>query len=123
MRDELPRERLGSAMALMSSSIGVGGGLALPLAALVAQNTDWHALFYGAAGLGVLVDRPHPRRRTGVPSCARRAPSTYSARSACPPACVLFLLPDHQGQRLGLGLAAPRSACSPRRPWSSSSGA
>ncbi|AQS69845.1 MFS transporter [Streptomyces pactum] len=54
MRDMLPRERLGSAMALMSSSIGVGGGLALPAAALVAQHTDWHALFYGAAGLGVL---------------------------------------------------------------------
>ncbi|MFD8966651.1 MFS transporter [Streptomyces sp. NPDC059568] len=54
MRDELPRERLGSAMALMSSSIGVGGGLALPGAALVAQNADWHALFFCAAGLGAL---------------------------------------------------------------------
>ncbi|MGW2262734.1 MFS transporter [Streptomyces sp. NPDC001780] len=54
MRDELPPERLGSAMALMSSSIGVGGGLALPAAALVAQNADWHALFFGAAGLGAL---------------------------------------------------------------------
>ncbi|MFB6988402.1 MFS transporter [Streptomyces sp. NPDC056304] len=54
MRDELPREKLGSAMALMSSSIGVGGGLALPAAALVAQHADWHTLFFGAAGLGVL---------------------------------------------------------------------
>ncbi|MEU5212791.1 MFS transporter [Streptomyces sp. NPDC020742] len=54
MRDQLPRERLGSAMGLMSSSIGVGGGLALPAAALVAQHADWHALFFGAAALGVL---------------------------------------------------------------------
>lgn len=54
MRDELPRERLGSAMALMSSSIGVGGGLALPGAALVAQHSGWHTLFLCAAGLGVL---------------------------------------------------------------------
>ncbi|MBL1094916.1 MULTISPECIES: MFS transporter [Streptomyces] len=54
MRDALPRERLGSAMGLMSSSIGVGGGLALPVAALVAQHADWHSLFFGAAGLGVL---------------------------------------------------------------------
>ncbi|MDX3530435.1 MFS transporter [Streptomyces sp. ID05-39B] len=54
MRDMLPREKLGSAMALMSSSIGVGGGLALPAAALVAQHADWHALYYGAAGLGLL---------------------------------------------------------------------
>jgi MFS family permease len=54
MRDELPREKLGSAMALMSSSIGVGGGLALPVAALIAQNADWHALFFASAALGVL---------------------------------------------------------------------
>ncbi|GAA3491270.1 MFS transporter [Streptomyces cremeus] len=54
MRDMLPPEKLGSAMALMSSSIGVGGGLALPVAALVAQHANWHALFFGAAGLGVL---------------------------------------------------------------------
>lgn len=54
MRDELPRERLGSAMALMSSSIGVGGGLALPAAALVAEHTDWHTLFFASAGLGLL---------------------------------------------------------------------
>ncbi|WP_129262520.1 MFS transporter [Streptomyces sp. M3] len=54
MRDVLPREKLGSAMALMSSSIGVGGGLALPAAALVAQHADWHALFLASAALGVL---------------------------------------------------------------------
>ncbi|MET9666458.1 MFS transporter [Streptomyces sp. NPDC006475] len=54
MRDELPREKLGSAMALMSSSIGVGGGLALPAAALVAEHTDWHTLFFASAGLGLL---------------------------------------------------------------------
>ncbi|MEV7086821.1 MFS transporter [Streptomyces sp. NPDC093085] len=54
MRDELPPEKLGSAMALMSSSIGVGGGLAMPAAALIAQNSDWHALFFASAGLGTL---------------------------------------------------------------------
>ncbi|WP_314178616.1 MFS transporter [Streptomyces winkii] len=54
MRDELPPDRLGSAMAFMSSSLGVGGALAMPAAAYVAQHTDWHALFFGAAGLGVL---------------------------------------------------------------------
>ncbi|MFF5896222.1 MFS transporter [Streptomyces argenteolus] len=54
MRDVLPPEKLGSAMALMSSSIGVGGGLALPAAALMAQHADWHALFLGSAALGVL---------------------------------------------------------------------
>ena len=54
MRDELPRGRLGSAVGLMSSSLGVGGALALPAAALVAEHFDWHILFFGAASLGVL---------------------------------------------------------------------
>ncbi|GAA0971763.1 MFS transporter [Acrocarpospora macrocephala] len=55
MRDILPPQRLGSAIALMSSSLGVGGALGLPAAALVAQNLNWHALFWGSAGLGLLL--------------------------------------------------------------------
>lgn len=54
MRDELPPDRLGSAMAFMSSSLGVGGALGMPLCAYVAQHADWHVLFFGAAGLGLL---------------------------------------------------------------------
>ncbi|MFE9332947.1 MFS transporter [Streptomyces sp. NPDC006925] len=54
MRDALPPERLGSAMAFMSSSLGVGGALGMPLAAYVAQYTDWHMLFFGSAGIGAL---------------------------------------------------------------------
>lgn len=54
MRDELPPERLGSAMAFMSSSLGVGGALGMPAAAYIAQHTDWHVLFFGSAGLGLL---------------------------------------------------------------------
>ena len=54
MRDELPPQKLGSAMALMSSSLGIGGALGLPAAAFVAQHTSWHVLFYGAAGLGAI---------------------------------------------------------------------
>ncbi|MFI0821014.1 MFS transporter [Streptomyces sp. NPDC021098] len=54
MRDELPPERLGAATALMSASLGVGGALGLPAAALLAERADWHVLFWTAAGLGVL---------------------------------------------------------------------
>ncbi|KUJ64432.1 transporter [Streptomyces albus subsp. albus] len=54
MRDELPPQKLGSAMALMSSSLGIGGAFGLPAAAFVAQHADWHALFFGSAGLGAL---------------------------------------------------------------------
>ncbi|MBE1493803.1 MFS family permease [Amycolatopsis lexingtonensis] len=55
MRDELPAERLGSATALMSASLGVGGALGLPAAALLAENADWHVLFWTATGLGLVV--------------------------------------------------------------------
>ncbi|MEW2401713.1 MFS transporter [Streptomyces sp. NPDC046862] len=71
MRDELPAERLGSATALMSASLGVGGALGLPTAALIADNFDWHVLFWASAGLGVvalvLVPSfvPESRVRTG----------------------------------------------------------
>ncbi|WP_052851124.1 MFS transporter [Streptomyces avicenniae] len=54
MRDELPPERMGSAMALMSASFGIGGALGMPLSAAVAQATDWHMLFWGSAGLGAI---------------------------------------------------------------------
>ena len=55
MRDELPAERLGAATAMMSASLGVGGALGLPASAVLVENTDWHVLFWTAAGLGVVV--------------------------------------------------------------------
>ncbi|MEV6413813.1 MFS transporter [Kribbella sp. NPDC051718] len=55
MRDELPSERLGSATAQMSASLGVGGALGLPAAAFLADRADWHVLFWTSAALGVIV--------------------------------------------------------------------
>jgi MFS family permease len=55
MRDELPAEKLGSATAQMSASLGVGGALGLPAAALLAENFNWHTLFWLSAALGVIV--------------------------------------------------------------------
>ena len=54
MRDALPPERLGSGIALMSATLGIGGGLGLPLSALIVQVADWHALFWAAGGLGAV---------------------------------------------------------------------
>ena len=54
MRDELPAERLAGATALMSASLGVGGALGLPTAALIADHFDWHVLFWSSAGMGVV---------------------------------------------------------------------
>lgn len=102
MRDELPREKLGSAMALMSSSIGVGGGLALPVAALVAQNTDWHALFFCAAGLGVLSMLLTVRH---VPESSARANGTFDWLGAIglSAGLVSLLLPVTKGSDWGWG--------------------
>jgi len=100
MRDLLPRERLASAMALMSSSIGVGGGLALPAAALIAQHANWHALFFSSAALGavsiVLTLRFVPESKT-------RAEGTFDALGAfgLTVGLVLLLLPITKGSDWG----------------------
>ncbi|WP_252375277.1 MULTISPECIES: MFS transporter [unclassified Nonomuraea] len=52
MRDLLPSGRLGSAMALMSATLGAGGAIGLPVGAVVAQYADWHMLFLVAAAMG-----------------------------------------------------------------------
>ncbi|MFF8912813.1 MFS transporter [Streptomyces sp. NPDC015032] len=100
MRDELPREKLGSAMALMSSSIGVGGGLALPAAALVAQHADWHTLFFGAAGLGVL---SMVLTALVVPETTLRAPGRFDLVGALGLSLglVCLLLPVTKGSDWG----------------------
>src|SRR4051812_21069062 len=100
MRDMLPREKLGSAMALMSSSIGVGGGLALPGAALIAQHTDWHALFYAAAALGVLAIG---LTLAVVPESPMRAKGSFDLPGAIglTTGLVLLLLPITKGSDWG----------------------
>ncbi|GAB7006034.1 MFS transporter [Nocardioides sp. AN3] len=50
----LPRERVGSAVALISAMLGVGGALGLPLAGLVAEHADFHALFWMTTGVGIV---------------------------------------------------------------------
>ncbi|MFF1300597.1 MULTISPECIES: MFS transporter [unclassified Streptomyces] len=71
MRDELPAERLAGATALMSASLGIGGALGLPAAALIADNFSWHVLFWTSAALGVVALAlvsllvPESRVRTG----------------------------------------------------------
>ncbi|ASR37716.1 MFS transporter [Prauserella marina] len=54
MRDELPPGRVGGGIALMSSTLGAGGAVGLPLTGLVAEHADWHWLFAGSACYGVI---------------------------------------------------------------------
>jgi len=53
----MPPERKAGGVALISAMLGVGGALGLPLAGWVAQNADFHALFWvtSAAGAVALV--------------------------------------------------------------------
>lgn len=55
LRDVLPAERVGSGIALMSASMGVGGALGLPFAAAIAQAGSWRILFWVAAALSIAV--------------------------------------------------------------------
>ncbi|MCW0212783.1 MAG: MFS transporter [Pseudonocardia sp.] len=71
MRDVLPLQKIGSGVGLMSSSLGVGGAIGLPLTGVVAQFASWRWLFAGAAVVAVfqilLVVKlvPESRVRTG----------------------------------------------------------
>ncbi len=46
MRDELPRERLALGVALMSGSLAIGAGAAMPLAGVIVTRLDWHSIFW-----------------------------------------------------------------------------
>jgi MFS family permease len=50
----LPPEHAGSGIALVSATLGVGGALGLPLAALVAEHSDYHVLFWICVVGGVI---------------------------------------------------------------------
>ncbi|MDT0343527.1 MFS transporter [Streptomyces litchfieldiae] len=96
MRDVLPPRRLGSAMALMSSSLGIGGALGLPAAAAVAQNANWHMLFWGSGFLGLVVTALAWRL---VPESAVRSPGRFDLVGAVALSAGLLalLLPISKG--------------------------
>lgn len=53
IRDELPAERVLPSIALMSSTLGIGAAIGLPLAAVVTEHFDWHTMFWASAALGL----------------------------------------------------------------------
>lgn len=55
MRDVVPAEKLGSSIAIMSASMGVGGALGLPFAAAIAENSSWRVLFWVVAAMSVAI--------------------------------------------------------------------
>jgi MFS family permease len=55
LRDVVPPEKLGTSIALMSASMGVGGALGLPFSAAIAENASWRVLFWVVAALSLAV--------------------------------------------------------------------
>lgn len=55
MRDELPRERIPLGVALMSATLAIGAGVGLPVAGLISEHLDWHAIFWVTGAVGVVL--------------------------------------------------------------------
>src|SRR5690606_39640570 len=51
LRDELPKERVGFGIALMSATLGIGGGLRLPLSWLLYASIGWSSLYCLSAAI------------------------------------------------------------------------
>jgi MFS family permease len=82
MRDELPKAKMGSAVALMSATLGIGSALGLPLAGVLYESMGWASMFWFPLG------RAHC---CSLPWCwsslnPRSAPGTfdYAGRWCCP---------------------------------------
>lgn len=54
LRDSIDPARLGSSIALVSATLGVGSSLGLPISAFVTENSDFRVLFWVAAATGVV---------------------------------------------------------------------
>lgn len=55
MRDELPKEKMGSAVALMSATLGIGSAMGLPLAGVLYESLGWTSIFWVSAAAGTLL--------------------------------------------------------------------
>jgi len=54
LRDVIHPKNLGAAVALVSATLGIGGAIGLPVAAVIAQYLSWHYLFWLATALSIL---------------------------------------------------------------------
>ncbi|WP_245546067.1 MFS transporter [Nocardia higoensis] len=55
LRDVVPGEKMSSSIALVSASMGIGGGIGLPLSAAIAEYANWRVLFWLSAVLAVAI--------------------------------------------------------------------
>ncbi|MFB7501364.1 MFS transporter [Streptomyces sp. NPDC056161] len=105
LRDVVPAERLSSSIALVSASMGIGGGLGLPIAAAVAQYADWRVLFWGSAGLALVVAVLIFFMIPDVPAAARGQRFDLPGALGLGVALVCLLLAVSKGADWGWGSA------------------
>ncbi|MFI7585459.1 MFS transporter [Spongisporangium articulatum] len=55
IREVTPPKLTATAIAAVSATLGVGGAIGLPLSAWIAQDFDWHVLFWTSAALALVV--------------------------------------------------------------------
>ena len=92
IRDEFPREKVGSSIGLISATFGIGGGAGLILGGLITDHVSYHWIFWLGAisaarggdhdrDLRPRVARPHARpRRRARRDRARHRPERAAAR-------------------------------------------
>lgn len=98
----LPRERVGSAIAVISAMLGVGGALALPIAGFIGQSYDFHVLFWittlggTAAFVATLLVVPEAPSRSG-------GRIDFVGATLLSAVLVTLLLPLAEGSKWGWG--------------------
>ena len=102
LRDKLPPERIGTAVALMSATMGIGSALGLPLAGVLSDWLGWHSIFwFGAVTGAVLV----VALLVVVEESPVRTPGRFDVAGAVvlSAALVCLLLPISKGSAWGWG--------------------
>ena len=102
LRDELPRERVGGAVAIMSATLGIGSAVGLPLAGVLVEHFSWHALFVVSAVMGVVM---LVGVITVVPESPVKAAGRFDLLGAIglSVALLLLLIPISKGGHWGWG--------------------
>ncbi len=104
IRDEMPPRKVGVAMGVISSMLGVGGGLGLVLSGPLVDHGSWRLLFVVGAVLGVVA---LALVRRHVPPSPHRAPATLDVPGALllSAGLVGLLVALTQGEAWGWGSA------------------
>jgi MFS family permease len=108
VRDELPREKVGVTVGILSAIFGVGGGLGIVLAGPIVDHLSWHWLFWFPL---ILVAIAIAGTAFGVPESPIRAPGRIDlvGTTILSAGLVSLLLAVNKGSEWGWGGAATLS--------------